>query len=689
MPFASIRKRRSRLFGSRLDPDDLLPTPLVAATARSPPPARKARKPWTNPFPFTFRSLRRSVSGIFDSFRPRSITRLDMDGTCEPNHRTATPPPPAMVGSEALHVSRARRLLQSTSGNEQLVPQRKRSVRFEGFSQFELDGQMSDNQVTTPEPKRRSRGSHSTSKSLEALAAKLKLDTATSTVVRRSSSKKKPNVPYIHTNFDGMNGSAREAEETPAPSFSSSSSPSSRSANPGWSPDSGTASTAATSWTTSPKSSGSRNKRATPEDCQKDSKSGGTGEENILPVIEEDSGRFLLIPVQETLVNIEPSVTTVENAAAAKCALETHFYDLMMEPHSPRSIRRKKFEKKLNEMCMPHDERVLAWQQWNTSESDHLRQMRVLKSTALQRHEVKGISIAGFDSIRVLGKGSFGVVRLVTEHTPNANDEQTSSENDEVRETINKMERNFSHSDGTAKRNLPQGKPLHDVFAMKVIRKSEMLRACQEGHLRAERDFLVASEGSRWVVPLIASFQDNTNLYLVMEYMIGGDFLGLLLREDVLEEEVARWYVAEMILCIEEAHKMKWIHRDIKPDNFLISASGHLKISDFGLAFNGHWAHSQSYYNSQRESLLDKIGIKITGDDQDVIDEQEMQEEAAKSPQRSPRSKADVEESAHREGLLNWRNRLERRKLARSVVGTSQYMAPEVIMGQPYDGRCD
>lgn len=265
-----------------------------------------------------------------------------------------------MVGSEALHVSRSRGQLQSTSGNEQLVPQRKRSVRFEGFSQSQLDGQISDEPVTPPEPKRRSRGSHSTSKSLEALAAKLKLNTATSTVVRRSGSKKKPNVPYIHTNLDGMNGNAREAEETPAPSFSSSSSPSSRGANAGWSPDSGTASTAATSWTTSPKSSGSRNKRATPEDCQKDSKSGGTGEENILPVIEEDSGRFLLIPVQETLVDIEPSVTTVENAAAAKCALETHFYDLMMEPHSPRSIRRKKFEKKLNEMCMPHDERVLA-----------------------------------------------------------------------------------------------------------------------------------------------------------------------------------------------------------------------------------------------------------------------------------------------------------------------------------------
>ena len=70
-----------------------------------------------------------------------------------------------------------------------------------------------------------------------------------------------------------------------------------------------------------------------------------------------------------------------------------------------------------------------------------------------------------------------------------------------------------------------------------------------------------------------------------MDYMPGGDFLGLLIRDNVLAEQVAKWYIAEMILCIEEAHALRWIHRDVKPDNFLISASGHLKISDFGLAF--------------------------------------------------------------------------------------------------------
>lgn len=60
------------------------------------------------------------------------------------------------------------------------------------------------------------------------------------------------------------------------------------------------------------------------------------------------------------------------------------------------------------------------------------------------------------------------------------------------------------------------------------------------------------------VVPLRASFQDLNHLYLVMDYMPGGDFLGLLIRDNILPEPVAKWYVAEMILCIEEAHALRW-----------------------------------------------------------------------------------------------------------------------------------
>ncbi len=131
-----------------------------------------------------------------------------------------------------------------------------------------------------------------------------------------------------------------------------------------------------------------------------------------------------------------------------------------------------------------------------------------------------------------------------------------------------------------------------------------------------------------------------------MEYMPGGDFLGLLIRENILHETVARFYIAEMIVCVEEAHALRCIHRDIKPDNFLISASGHLKISDFGLAFDGHWSHDTGYFHSTRYSLLHKLGIHVEGDEQDRED--------GKSPQASKKWAnslvAGMEKHERREG---------------------------------------
>ena len=379
---------------------------------------------------------------------------------------------------------------------------------------------------------RRSSVSQRVSDQIESLGVKLNGTNGTQTIVHRGGLRQRLTTPHIATKMNTTPGPAAY-EDNATPSTNSSFTPPSHNAD--WSPAS-TASTAATSWA-SPRSSrpGPRN-RNTP-DCQNVSKSVSAGvDEGVLPPIQEDSGRFLVIPVQEVPVEAQPSIVTVEIVAAAKVYFETYFHKLLMEPSSPRSMRLKKFDQKMADLGLSHDQRSNARDQWNRVESDHLRQMRVLKSTSLMRHCVKGVSIAGFEVIRILGKGSFGVVRLVTEKIVH---EPTQSRNED--ETSNlPSDADVSNIDGTAKHNLPTGKPLSDVFAMKVIRKSEMLRACQKGHLRAERDFLVGAEGSRWVVPLISSFQDNTNLYLVMEYMIGGDFLGLLLREDVLDEQVAR-----------------------------------------------------------------------------------------------------------------------------------------------------
>jgi serine/threonine kinase 38 len=69
-----------------------------------------------------------------------------------------------------------------------------------------------------------------------------------------------------------------------------------------------------------------------------------------------------------------------------------------------------------------------------------------------------------------------------------------------------------------------------------------------------------------------------------MEYLPGGDLMNLLIGKDILSEDEARFYAAELVLAIESVHKMSCIHRDIKPDNILIGKDGHIKLSDFGLS---------------------------------------------------------------------------------------------------------
>ncbi len=409
-----------------------------------------------------------------------------------------------------------------------------------------------------------------------------------------------------------------------------------------------------------------------------------------------------LTPIEETPVVVTPTVVTVETTANAKIFFETHFNSILSGQLSPRSLRQHELELRFQRAGLSSEQRQQERALWLTKETEHLRRDRVLKSKTNQMNGSEGVAVAGYEVVRVLGKGSFGVVRLVREK--GAVNENLSMQNNTPTPIQNRKQsprEELSNLRSTAievlksrstQRRDPR-KPKREVFAMKVIRKADMLRNSQEGHIRAERDFLVASEKSRWVVPLIASFQDANNLYLVMDYMVGGDFLGLLFRKDILKEKKAKWYIAEMIQCVEEAHKLRWIHRDVKPDNFLISASGHLKISDFGLAFDGHWAHDQSYFTNHRLSLMEKLGIVVDGDS---IDRKEGRSIAAGmaladvlTGRKERCEKSQPDGPAENEGILQWRNRNGKRKLARSVVGTSQYMAPEVIRGDLYDGRCD
>ncbi|MEJ1275938.1 hypothetical protein NN561_006837 [Cricetulus griseus] len=120
------------------------------------------------------------------------------------------------------------------------------------------------------------------------------------------------------------------------------------------------------------------------------------------------------------------------------------------------------------------------------------------------------------------------------------------------------------------------------IYAMKILNKWEMLKRAETACFREERDVLVNGD-CQWITALHYAFQDENYLYLVMDYYVGGDLLTLLSKfEDKLPEDMARFYIGEMVLAIDSIHQLHYVHRDIKPDNVLLDVNGHIRLADFG-----------------------------------------------------------------------------------------------------------
>ena len=163
------------------------------------------------------------------------------------------------------------------------------------------------------------------------------------------------------------------------------------------------------------------------------------------------------------------------------------------------------------------------------------------KEMASNRKAREKLTIRNYESIAIIGRGAFGEVHVCRE------------------------------------------KKTGDIVAIKKIKKEILILKNQIIHVRNEQS-LMSNIKSPWIVDLKASFQEGDYLYLVMEFCTGGDLMNLLIVKDILTEEEAKFYLAELILAIESIHKLDCIHRDIKPDNILIDSTGHIKLSDFGLA---------------------------------------------------------------------------------------------------------
>lgn len=204
-----------------------------------------------------------------------------------------------------------------------------------------------------------------------------------------------------------------------------------------------------------------------------------------------------------------------------------------------------------------------------------------------------------------------------------------------------------------------RNKKTDDIVAIKKMKKNEMIQKNQEKHIKAERDILAIANNNPWIVELKCSFQDEKFLYLVMEFLQGGDLMTLLIEKDILTEEESRFYIAETILAVKSVHEMNYIHRDLKPDNLLIGSDGHVKLSDFGLC-----------KHVEIKPLPKDIQEKLKGSESD----------AELLPRNENLSKV----------LANKRFEYKRnRKLAYSTVGTPDYIAPEVFGREGYNETAD
>lgn len=178
----------------------------------------------------------------------------------------------------------------------------------------------------------------------------------------------------------------------------------------------------------------------------------------------------------------------------------------------------------------------------STNSSSILSSLRALKFSSSKRFESQvRVSLRDFEIIKVIGRGSFGRVLLVKSHLD------------------------------------------QNLYAMKVLSKDKLLKTNQIFHTKTERE-IMERVSHTFIVRMHFAFQSEYKLYLVTEFMQGGELFFHIQNNGPFDEDQTRMYTCEIILALEYLHKKKIIYRDLKPENVLLGIDGHIKITDFGLS---------------------------------------------------------------------------------------------------------
>lgn len=318
-------------------------------------------------------------------------------------------------------------------------------------------------------------------------------------------------------------------------------------------------------------------------------------------------------PEEEEVQNPNKYSANVQQRGKAAKQLVNSFFQENIERARDRNSRAKELDAVLKD---PTVNEITKQKAINTLAQKEARFLRFIRTKETPQN---------FQTIKVIGKGAFGEVKLVQRK-----------------------------SDGK-------------IYALKSLIKTEMFKKDQLAHVRAERDILADSKDNPWLVKLHASFQDAAFLYMLMEFLPGGDLMTMLIKYEIFSEDITRFYMAEIVMAIEAVHKLGFLHRDIKPDNILLDRGGHIKLTDFGLSTGGRKQHENSYYQAllKTTSSGDKAGNRNSV----ALNEQ-------------------INLTVSNRGLVNtWRK--SRRHMAYSTVGTPDYIAPEIFLGQGYTYLCD